>query len=412
MREVSAAVLDFQAPNISTVIYAVQNDKFARHIVAQLTDGSSPWTPPAGAAGMIRYLKPDGTAGFYDVDEDSNPAVVVTGSTVDLTLVEQALTVPGDVYMQLNFYGTDGAKLTTFCWVLRVQKNVLTDATIISSDYYNVLSAQIAAVLDAAAALTGLTASVSGLPSGSSPTVNVTGGSGGVPYNLGFALPAGPVFTPTVDAAGDISWTNNGGLTNPTTQNIKGPQGVSVTGTTKVSGTSAPGTTDVYRVDLDNGSSGGTFDVYNGADGQGAPGSQTPQTDSGSGVVGSAIAYSREDHRHPLNVDATVPEDLGAAAAAGSASTYARRDHVHANDKIHIDATITSLPVTISNALILADTATMESRVYDVVLGTPSAIESDLVWTTAAGSVTFSGTLASGESTTISFEIGRFVKTA
>lgn len=412
MREVSSAVLDFQAPNISTVIYAVQNDKLSRHIVAQLTDGSAPWTPPAGAAGMIRYLKPDGTAGFYDVDENSDPAVVVTGSTVDLTLVEQALTVPGDVYMQLNFYDTNGAKLTTFCWILRVQKNVLTDATIISSDYYNVLSAQIAAVLDAAAALTGLTASVSGLPSGSSPTVTVTGGSGGIPYNLGFELPAGPVFTPAVDAAGDISWTNNGGLTNPATQNIKGPQGVSISSVTKKSGTGAPGTTDVYAVNLNNNTEAGTFNVYNGEDGQGAPGSQTPQSDSGSGVVGTASAYSREDHRHPLNVDATAPENLGAAAAAGSAGTYARRDHVHADDKIHIDATISSLPATISNALILADTATMESRVFDVVLGTPSALESDLTWTTAAGSVTFSGTLASGKSTTISFEIGRFIKTA
>ena len=38
--------------------------------------------------------------------------------------------------------------------------------------------------------------------------------------------PAGPYFTPSVNAAGDISWTNNGGLTNPETRNIKGPQGL------------------------------------------------------------------------------------------------------------------------------------------------------------------------------------------
>lgn len=39
--------------------------------------------------------------------------------------------------------------------------------------------------------------------------------------------PTGPYFTPSVDAVtGDISWTNNGGLTNPTTVNIKGPQGI------------------------------------------------------------------------------------------------------------------------------------------------------------------------------------------
>jgi len=40
--------------------------------------------------------------------------------------------------------------------------------------------------------------------------------------------------------------------------------------------------------------------VYNGQDGQGAPGSQEPLMDAGTtGTVGSAAAYSREDHRHP-----------------------------------------------------------------------------------------------------------------
>ena len=35
----------------------------------------------------------------------------------------------------------------------------------------------------------------------------------------------GAVFTPAVDSDGNISWTNDGGLPNPETQNIKGPQG-------------------------------------------------------------------------------------------------------------------------------------------------------------------------------------------
>lgn len=35
----------------------------------------------------------------------------------------------------------------------------------------------------------------------------------------------GYYFIPSVNASGDLSWTNNGGLPNPQTQNIKGPQG-------------------------------------------------------------------------------------------------------------------------------------------------------------------------------------------
>ena len=37
--------------------------------------------------------------------------------------------------------------------------------------------------------------------------------------------PEGPYFTPSVDANGDLSWTNNGDLENPETVNIMGPQG-------------------------------------------------------------------------------------------------------------------------------------------------------------------------------------------
>ena len=36
---------------------------------------------------------------------------------------------------------------------------------------------------------------------------------------------AGPVFTPSLDTSGNLSWTNDGGLPNPTTRNIRGQQG-------------------------------------------------------------------------------------------------------------------------------------------------------------------------------------------
>ena len=36
---------------------------------------------------------------------------------------------------------------------------------------------------------------------------------------------SGATFTPAVSSAGDISWTNDKGLTNPATVNIKGPKG-------------------------------------------------------------------------------------------------------------------------------------------------------------------------------------------
>lgn len=133
----------------------------------------------------------------------------------------------------------------------------------------------------------------------------------------------GTIFTPNVDADGNISWTNDGGLTNPTTRNITGPQGIqgetgaaftydmftaeqlealrgpkgetgadftydmfteeqlealigpqgekgtSIESVKRTSGTGAAGTTDTYTITMSDGST-HTFSVYNGADGEGA----------------------------------------------------------------------------------------------------------------------------------------------
>ena len=289
MTENTSVSLDFQSPNISTVVYAVQNDKLSRHIVAQLRDGSAPWTPPAGAGAVIRYLKPDGTGGFYDVDESNAAAISVSGSVATLTLAEQCTTVPGDVYMQLNFYGTDGSKLTTFAWILRVQKSVLTDATIVSSDYYNVLSEQIGAVLNAAESLTGMTASASGLATGANPTVTVTGGSGGVPYNLAFGIPAGAVgpansasAATTYQASASYSTPPTGTWQNSPPSVNQGEYLWSKTVVTWASGTP----TTYYSV------------ARQGVDGTGSPGTDTPLMD-GTAAVGTSTNFAREDHVHP-----------------------------------------------------------------------------------------------------------------
>lgn len=50
-------------------------------------------------------------------------------------------------------------------------------------------------------------------------------GEQGVPGTPGEKGEAGYYFTPAVSANGDLSWTNNGDLENPTTVNIKGPKG-------------------------------------------------------------------------------------------------------------------------------------------------------------------------------------------
>ena len=233
----------------------------------------------------------------------------------------------------------------------------------------------------------------------------------------------GPYFTPAVDASGNISWTNNGDLPNPTTRNITGPQGTSIDSVTKASGTGAPGTTDVYNVNLDDSTVAGKFRVYNGADGEGSPGTSIPQMD-GTGAAGVAIAYAREDHVHPTDTsraDSTIVGDgslsgftatdlTGAAneligiTGDGTLSGFTATDLTDAanelktdiNDKVtRVTGTISSSQLYISNANITTDMVLVEC-----VFGTPTNVNSDLTWNTnTAGRLTFSGTL--GGSTTV-----------
>ena len=87
--------------------------------------------------------------------------------------------------------------------------------------------------------------------------------------------------------------------------------------------------------------------------------------------------------------------------------TKAQTNQVYENlslNSFHLSGTITELPYIIEDSRITA-----KSGVCNVVLGTPASIKSDLLWTTSDGSVKFSGTLGSGETTTIAFDIAPII---
>lgn len=124
----------------------------------------------------------------------------------------------------------------------------------------------------------------------------------------------------------------------------------------------------------------------NGIDGQGAVSSVnelSPDPNGNISLTASDIPTSDSTsvQQHITDIEADV-SDL---------ETYEVR---------HITATMTALPLSLSYAWITA-----QHRVINCVLGTPSAVASDLTWTTSAGDVTFSGTLVNLGSTTIDFDI-------
>lgn len=283
MRSTTYTTLDLQKPNFVTV-YAVQDDQMTRWVHADLMDGGEAWTPPSGTLMTIRYRKPDGTGGWYDSLEDGSSAYAISGSAVDFGFAAQCLTVAGVVLAEITFWTGTAERLSAFLFRLQVEKNPLTDAEMESSDYYNVLSEKIAAVLGATT---------------HPPQID--------PTSKNWLL-----WDETVGGYADSGFSSVG-TTGPApqiTSQVRTWQGSS-SGTTIPSGSwsstipeAVPGQYLWSRTILtyNNGQDVTLYAVaYQGNDGEGAPGSQLPLMD-GAASAGSANAYSRQDHVHPTQV--------------------------------------------------------------------------------------------------------------
>lgn len=162
--ETTAALrVDLLDPGAPQIIHAVQDDSDSRKIAFNIYAGGAQWAVPDGTLVTVRYKKPDGTAGFYDTLPDgSTSAATIDGNAVTVALVPQAFTVCGNVPVQIKLYNSAGASIATFAIVMHVSANVVSDAEIVSSDYYNVLTKQIADVLAAAAPVLAILSSGAG----------------------------------------------------------------------------------------------------------------------------------------------------------------------------------------------------------------------------------------------------------
>lgn len=387
MQSTTTLNLNLQYPNYAVTMHAVQNDKLSRKVIANLFDGSTPFVPDESAQAFVRFHKPDNTSGFYDVDENGDEAVSWDGNVATISIAEQALACAGNVLCQIQFYNTEGQRLTTFTWRIDVEECALTDEEFMSTDYYSVLSAQISSAL-----------SITYRP----PYIDTTTGhwmTWSVVTNQyedsGYSAAGTKGDTGDTGASMEsvtrISGTGGSGETDTYRINLtngqyggtfdvyNGKDGTDIDEIEKISGTSAPGTSDTYRVVLSDGTYGGTFDVYNGQDGTGSPGSALPQMD-GTASAGTANAYSRQDHVHPSDtskVDAVQgmglsendftdalknklegivdpdPSDnnplMNGTADPGQAVTYSRSDHVHPTDTSRQKANLYFTNVTASN---------------------------------------------------------------
>lgn len=185
--------LNLSADAIPGRLHMVQGDANSRTIVATLWDGAQPYSIPAEAAIMVRFRKPDGTGGLYDTTESGNK-VSYTGSIVTAPVATQMLAVAGDVFAEIDIFGsssgTAAERLATFLFVVEVAPCVLPDADIISSDYYNILTAKVAEAVAAAnqAKQAQSAAAASAAAAATSAASAATSVEGAVKYNTAQTL--------------------------------------------------------------------------------------------------------------------------------------------------------------------------------------------------------------------------------
>ena len=148
-----AVQLSMTLNGVPPTLHMVQGDANSRTIVATLWDGTQLYSIPAGAAIMVRFRKPDGTGGLYDATESGNK-VSYAGSIVTAPVATQMLAVAGGGFAEIDIFGSSSGaateRLATFRFIVEVAPCVLPDAQIISSDYYNILAADIAGAKAAA----------------------------------------------------------------------------------------------------------------------------------------------------------------------------------------------------------------------------------------------------------------------
>lgn len=180
--------LNLSAYAIPCRLHMVQGDSNSRTIVATLWDGAQPYSVPDGSSVMVRFRKPDGTGGLYDSSE-AGETISYAGNVVTAPVATQMLAVAGDVFAEIDIFGsgsgTAAERLATFRFVVEVAPCVLPDAEIISSDYYNVLAAKVAEAVAAAdqAEQAKSDAAASAAAAATSAADAATSAKGAVKYN-------------------------------------------------------------------------------------------------------------------------------------------------------------------------------------------------------------------------------------
>ena len=170
--------LDCRRAESQVIITAKQGEASGRKITFSLNEGRLPYKVPSGVTAVLRAKKPSGAVLY-------NTCTVTADGNVEYIITTQTVAEVGKLPCELQL-SQDGKVIFSPNFTLLVYKNLSVDSEVESSDEFTALQAAI---------------------------------------SRAESLTDGTTFTPTVSEDGVLSWTNDGGKTNPEPINITGPQG-------------------------------------------------------------------------------------------------------------------------------------------------------------------------------------------
>lgn len=107
------------------IIRISQYDKVLRAFEVRLTMGGADYPIPSGCTAMLSGTKPDGKGFLYSLNYSDN--------TVSVSVTEQMSAVAGDVPCEVTLYQTDGGRIASGNFLLRVEKAALDADTAVSA---------------------------------------------------------------------------------------------------------------------------------------------------------------------------------------------------------------------------------------------------------------------------------------
>lgn len=410
-----------------------QYDAGTRTLQMLLYNGDQAFNIPVGYGGFVQGTKPDRTGFQY-------AATVTEGSNVVTLVVTQQMTaVSGEVTCELVIASGDD-RIATVNFILYVEPAALADDTVISETELPLIeqAAELAQRIDGIAADVEADADRAEAAVEHYPYIGANGNW------YVFDLQTEQFVDTTIAATGPQGPTGPTGPTGP-----QGPTGPTGNGIVSITKTGTSGLVDTYTILFTDGTT-TTFTVTNGQNGQGAGDMTKAVYDSTNAVAdaGGIVAYVASQagagslsglsdvslgtlaNGESLVYNSTSQKwengsvsynslsgkpTLGTAAAKDSTSSITQGS----TDLVESGAVYNALQnlpsgggalyftsvacaattgnfATVSNANITANHV-----VVSVEYANPSAITSDVTWTTANGSVTLNGTCASATTCSI-----------